>query len=47
MLYPTPGSLTVLRDCQYLMAPLGVLSRDWPTASLELLLESLREEIFT
>lgn len=44
MLYPLPGSLRVLRDRFYLMAPLGILSRDWPDAALALLMESLKEE---
>lgn len=44
MLYPAPGAMRVLCDTRYLMAPLGVLSRDWPEAALTLLLDSLKEE---
>ena len=44
MLFPAPGKLRLLVDSSYLMAPLGVLSRDWPEAALTLLLQSLKEE---
>jgi len=44
MLYPKPGALRVLSDRRYLMAALGVLSREHPQAALHLMLDSLREE---
>ena len=44
MLYPEPGILRILVDSGYLMAALGVLSREHPQAALHLLLDSLKEE---
>ena len=44
MLYPKPGALRVLSDRRYLMAALGVLSREHPQAALHMLLDSLAEE---
>ncbi len=44
LLYPPPGALRVLVDSQYLLAALGVLSRKWPEAALQLMLASLKEE---
>ncbi|NLW20386.1 MAG: DNA mismatch repair protein MutL [Clostridiales bacterium] len=43
MLYPPPGHLRLLVDEMYLMAVLGVLSREHPEAALSLLKDSLRE----
>ncbi len=45
MLYPAPGKMRVLVDEHYLMASLGVLSRRHPEAALELMRQSLKEEM--
>ncbi|NLM85879.1 MAG: DNA mismatch repair protein MutL [Clostridiales bacterium] len=44
MLYPAPGTLIVLTDSHYLLAALGVLSREYPQAALTLMQDSLKEE---
>lgn len=44
MLYPEPGALRILSDRNYLLAALGVLSRGFPEAALNLMLDSLKEE---
>ncbi len=41
MLYPQPGSMDILVDNDYIMASLGVLSRQYPDAALKLLKRSL------
>ena len=44
MLYPAPGKMKLLFDTQYVMSCLGVLSRRYPEAALQLLKSSLQEE---
>ena len=41
MLYPKPGKAKVLFDNHYIMASLGVLSKTYPEAALDLLKQSL------
>ena len=42
LLYPRPGSLTVLEDRHYIMASLGVLSIEYPKEAAALMKENLR-----
>ena len=42
MLYPKPGRLKLLFDNDYIMASLGVLSKSYPEAALDLMKQSLR-----
>jgi uncharacterized protein (TIGR01319 family) len=41
MLYPKPGKLKLLYDNHYIMASLGVLSKRYPEAALDLMKQSL------
>lgn len=43
MLYPKPGRLKLLYDNHYIMASLGVLSKEYPDAALNLLKQSIDE----
>lgn len=42
LLYPKPGRLKLLFDNDYIMASLGVLSKTYPEAALDLMKQSLR-----
>ena len=41
LLYPKPGRLKLLFDNHYIMASLGVLSKTYPEAALDLMKQSL------
>ena len=43
MLYPKPCRLKLLYDNHYIMASLGVLSKEYPDAALNLLKQSIDE----
>ena len=45
MLYPKPGRLKLLYDNHYIMASLGVLSSGIPDAALNLLKQSIDEQL--
>ncbi|MCL2376034.1 MAG: GlmL-related ornithine degradation protein [Defluviitaleaceae bacterium] len=44
MLYPKPGSIGILEDSRYIMASIGVLSRDFPDVAKALLRKYVNKE---
>ena len=44
MLYPKPGEMDILVDSHYILASLGVLSRKYPQAALQLMQQSFAQE---